>query len=83
MVPQAVERDTEDPLDGGRVRGMDLGDPADHPHDVVDRSIKSVRVGKCRYSVPMPTPARRAMSSSEAEVSRSVNASRAAAISLS
>jgi hypothetical protein len=31
----------------------------------------------------MPTPARRAMSSSDADVSRSVNAARAASISLS
>ncbi len=44
-------------------------------------ACRSVRVGKCRYRVPMPTPARRAMSSSGASAPFSANAAVAAAIS--
>ena len=39
--------------------------------------IRACRFGKWRYSVPMPTPARRATSSSEASVPCSANAERA------
>ena len=46
-------------------------------------SNKSCRVGKFRYRVPIPTPARRAMSSSEASAPFSANATRAAAINAS
>ena len=51
---------------------------------VYTASSSAVRPGKWRYSVPIPTPARRAISSSEvSSAPRSVNASRAAAISSS
>ena len=46
-------------------------------------AIRSSRVGKCRYSVPIPTPARFAMSSSEASAPRSANCASAARISRS
>src|SRR6516164_2332334 len=45
-------------------------------------ACRSSRVGKCRYSVPIPTPARRAMSSSGASAPFSANAAVAASSSL-
>ena len=46
-------------------------------------SSSAWRLGKCRYSVPMPTPARRAIASSDVDSPPSANASRAAASTFS